>query len=192
MANPITGKLPAPHDCISISVTVCRYDYRVRYTGTPKQLLAAGVVDDDMVRKINSQKGGARIGKDGLSFKLRSGRIPAHVQWARDEAVSFDRTARNCDQHKLLQLPGVAELFPDGFSVDSHHDDELTPYEVAEQFPTITLGMAYLASALASRIGASSVRSASLRDRCVGRRQRPARWLSIGKVIAPYFAGGAA
>jgi hypothetical protein len=189
VANPITGNLPAPHDCISISVTPRFNSWYVRYTGTPQQLVAAGVVDDDMVRKINSQKGGARIGKDGMLFKLKSGRIPAHIQWSRDEAVGFERKG---SAELIMQLPGMIELFPDGPPDDGHHDDELTPEQLVAQFPTITMGMAWVANAMAERIGASSVRNASLRVRCVGRRQRPAQWLSIGKVIAPRFAGGAA
>lgn len=125
MANPIiTGKLPAPHDCISISVTQWfRDEWCVRYKGTPQQLVAAGVVDDDMACKINSQKGGARTGKDGIRFKLRSGRTPARIQWARDEVVEFDRTARDLKQ--MMQLPGMAQLFPNGAPADEPHDDDV-------------------------------------------------------------------
>jgi hypothetical protein len=86
----------------------------------------------------------------------------------------------------------MAELLPHGIPTDEHHDDELTHEQLAAQFPAITMGMAFVANAMASRIGASSVRNARLRARCVGRRQRPTQWLSIGKVIAPHFVARSA
>lgn len=191
MANPTTiGRLPAPHDCIEVSVTRWFHDeWWVRYSGTPKQLVAAGIVDSDMESKILSKKGGARIAKDGFFFKLDSGRVPAHVQWPLDEVVGFKRKVRGLAP--LLQLPGMMEIFPDGEAPEDS-DDEFTYEQLAEQFPQISFGMARQAFSVAAAIGASSLREWRLRDRRVGRLHRAAEWLSIGKVIAPNWTRGAA
>lgn len=190
MANPTISRLPAPHDCVRVSLTHWfRESWHVCYTGTPRQLVAAGIVDSDMERKLLTPKGGARFGKDGLPFKLESGRVPAHVQWSLDEIVTLKRRA---SRHNLLNLPGMAELFPGGInSIPTGDCDapDLTHEQLATRFPAITVGMASAAFRVASIIGASDVRSASLRDRCVGRRQRPVQWLSIGKVIVPAWTG---
>lgn len=184
MASLITGRLPSPHDCIDVSVIYCGHGstWYVRYTGTPKQLVAAGVIDSDMVSKIVSQKGGARIGKDGLPFKLRSGRVPAHFQWARDEAVTFERKVRDSDRHKLQQLPGMRELIPNDLPTQEERDAEIR----ANPGPGDRVCGSLSAQACAY---AEAVGRVASRVRAIGRTQRLMRWATINDtVIAPDWA----
>lgn len=151
--------MPAPHEVISIKVDFCDYWSQVCYTGTPAQLLAAGVVDAHMESKILHQGRGPMLSRDGVRFSVSE--RPKRLAWEIGQTLSV--TFRLRIPRDALNLPGIRDIFPSGLPKEQLHSDQQRE--------------------------ADRTHDMAARSRCVGRFQRPVQWRAIGKVITVDWAG---
>jgi hypothetical protein len=118
MSNDRSGTLAAPHACVAIAVTQqSGTRFAVEDTGTPAQLVAAGIVNEQMQEKILSQRSGVMIDSDGDAFKIQ-GKFGETKRATWEAASRCTLTYYRIGSAAVLCLPGVAALFPSGLEVE--------------------------------------------------------------------------
>lgn len=154
------GTMPAPHEHVTVEVSrpgEYTHRYVVFYTARPAELRAAGLVTALMEDKILNQRAGHHMDDNHHAFRLLPANdgdpLPKRVLWASVEPI------RLCYYRmyaaRLLYMPAVAALFPEGIPTDDEQEEISPPAGL------------------------------KVRQRAVGRFQRLVEYANIGNTIWP-------
>lgn len=158
--------LPAPHADVLMRADVYTWGCVVTYTGASlARLRAVGCVSNHMLKVLRMAKRGVRYQDEhGEGFRRH---------WrgtkARPDGVSVERWMR--DRGRALSLPGVAAFM-------NTTEKRPPPPSPAAQLRDVEIKAAIYADSI-------GIREYCKRDRYVGRHQRHAVWVAVGKLLVP-------